>query len=35
MNEPSELLSAMILIAQDGKGPKEQLASMGCNIKWK
>jgi peroxiredoxin len=35
MNGPSELLSAMKLIAQDGIGPEKQLASMGCNIKWK
>lgn len=30
-----ELLSAMQLIARTGQGPKEQIASMGCSIKWK
>ena len=30
----SDLLSAMELIAGTGKGPKEQIPSMGCNIKW-
>jgi len=30
-----ELLHAMIQVAQTGNGPKEQLASMGCSIKWK
>lgn len=35
MDGESELLSAMKLIADQGQGPKEQLSSMGCNIKWK
>jgi len=35
MNGESELLSAMKLIADQGQGPKEQVSSMGCNIKWK
>lgn len=30
-----ELLEAMQLIAKTGQGPIEQLASMGCSIKWK
>ncbi|MDH5748597.1 MAG: thioredoxin family protein [Rhodospirillales bacterium] len=29
-----ELLSAMMLIAKTGQGPKAQIASMGCSIKW-
>lgn len=35
MEGESELLSAMELIASNGQGPKKQLASMGCSIKWK
>ena len=30
----SELLKAMKMIAKSGQGPKDQLPSMGCNIKW-
>ncbi|MGB0661549.1 MAG: thioredoxin family protein [Mangrovicoccus sp.] len=30
-----ELLEAMRLIAETGKGPEEQTPSMGCSIKWK
>ena len=30
----SELLNAMRLIAKTNKGPKDQIPSMGCNIKW-
>jgi peroxiredoxin len=30
-----ELYSAMIGIAKSGKGPREQIPSMGCSIKWK
>ena len=30
-----ELYSAMIEIAKTGKGPQEQMPSMGCSIKWK
>lgn len=30
-----ELLNAMELVAQTGKGPEQQLPSMGCSIKWK
>ena len=30
----SDLMTAMKLIAKSGKGPKKQIPSMGCNIKW-
>lgn len=30
-----ELFEAMVAIAETGKGPAEQVASMGCSIKWK
>ena len=30
----SDLKEAMKLIAETGKGPKNQIPSMGCNIKW-
>ena len=30
----SDLKKAMKLVAETGKGPKDQIASMGCNIKW-
>ena len=30
----SDLFKALKLISKTGKGPKEQLPSMGCNIKW-
>jgi peroxiredoxin len=30
-----DLFKAMNLIAETGAGPKEQLASIGCSIKWK
>ena len=33
-NGESELKIAMQMIAQTQKGPKEQIPSMGCNIKW-
>jgi peroxiredoxin len=29
-----ELVDAMMQIARTGKGPKEQVPSMGCSIKW-
>lgn len=32
---PHELINAMGQIAETGKGPDEQLPSMGCSIKWK
>ena len=31
----SDLNIAMTLIATSGQGPKNQIPSMGCNIKWK
>ena len=31
----TELVDAMRLIARTGIGPKEQMPSMGCSIKWK
>jgi peroxiredoxin len=30
-----EMFKAMKQIAETGKGPKEQIASIGCSIKWK
>jgi peroxiredoxin len=30
-----ELLEAMTLIAKTGRGPREQIPSVGCSIKWK
>lgn len=30
-----ELLEAMLMIAETGKGPADQIPSMGCSIKWK
>ena len=30
----SDLKVAMKLVAETGKGPKNQIPSMGCNIKW-
>lgn len=29
-----DLLEAMLLVAKTGKGPAEQIPSMGCSIKW-
>ncbi|MBK8208610.1 MAG: thioredoxin family protein [Rhodospirillales bacterium] len=29
-----ELLEAMIMIGETGQGPREQIASIGCSIKW-
>ena len=31
----SDLLLAMTQISKTGNGPKKQIPSMGCNIKWK
>ena len=31
----TELLDAMRIVAQSGRGPAQQTASMGCSIKWK
>ena len=33
-NNDSDLLKAMELIGKTDKGPKDQIPSMGCNIKW-
>ncbi len=30
-----ELVEAMLQVAKTGKGPREQVPSMGCSIKWK
>jgi len=30
-----DLFEAMVQVAQNGKGPAEQISSMGCSIKWK
>ena len=30
----SDLVTAMKLIVKSGKGPKKQIPSMGCSIKW-
>jgi hypothetical protein len=30
-----DLFEAMKLIAETGRGPQEQIPSMGCSIKWK
>ncbi len=34
-NATKDLLEAMKLVAGTGVGPKEQIASIGCSIKWK
>lgn len=34
-NAPRELLEAMRQVAATGRGPGEQIPSMGCSIKWK
>lgn len=33
-DNPRDLLNAMKLIAETGQGPREQVASIGCSIKW-
>ena len=30
-----DLYEAMIQVARTGQGPKDQISSMGCSIKWK
>jgi hypothetical protein len=30
-----DLFEAMKTVSKTGKGPAEQIASMGCSIKWK
>jgi peroxiredoxin len=32
---PRELFDAMLQVARTGHGPAEQIASMGCSIKWR
>lgn len=32
---PRELFQAMVQIARTGQGPRDQVPSMGCSIKWK
>jgi hypothetical protein len=34
-DEPRELFEAMKLVAETGRGPLEQIPSMGCSIKWR
>jgi peroxiredoxin len=34
-NARRELFEAMLQVANTGNGPAEQIASMGCSIKWK
>ncbi|MEK7206580.1 MAG: thioredoxin family protein [Pseudomonadota bacterium] len=34
-NAPRDLFEAMKQVAQTGQGPKDQIPSMGCSIKWK
>lgn len=34
-NARRDLFEAMKRVAQTGQGPKDQIASMGCSIKWK
>ena len=32
---PRDLFNAMVQVANTGQGPREQIASMGCSIKWR
>ncbi|MDX1711566.1 MAG: thioredoxin family protein [Rhodovibrionaceae bacterium] len=32
---PRELFDAMVQVARTGEGPREQIPSMGCSIKWR
>jgi peroxiredoxin len=34
-NARRDLYEAMLPVARTGEGPREQIASMGCSIKWK
>jgi peroxiredoxin len=34
-NARRDLFEAMTLVAETGEGPREQISSMGCSIKWK
>ena len=33
-NVSRDLYNAMVLVAETGEGPRDQIASMGCSIKW-
>ncbi|MCX8518732.1 MAG: thioredoxin family protein, partial [Methylophilaceae bacterium] len=33
-DNPRDLFNAMVEVAKTGLGPKKQLASIGCSIKW-
>ncbi|MEO0393162.1 MAG: thioredoxin family protein [Pseudomonadota bacterium] len=33
-DQPRELYDAMVQVAKTGQGPAEQIASIGCSIKW-
>lgn len=35
LDAPRELFSALLAIAHTGEGPREQMASIGCSIKWR
>lgn len=35
MDAPRELVEAMRSVAETGRGPREQIASIGCSIKWR
>ncbi|MFA6920342.1 MAG: thioredoxin family protein [Gallionella sp.] len=35
LDAPRDLFEAMLQVAKTGLGPREQIASMGCSIKWK
>lgn len=35
LDAPRDLYEAMVSVAKTGKGPTEQIPSMGCSIKWK
>jgi hypothetical protein len=30
-----ELFEAMLQVAETGRGPRDQVSSMGCSIKWR
>jgi peroxiredoxin len=34
-NAPRELFHAMVRVAETGRGPADQIPSMGCSIKWR
>lgn len=35
VDAPRDLFNAMVQVAKTGQGPREQIASMGCSIKWR